>query len=321
MIYEPTASDLVQKPEIWFGENVGEVVGCLSHITIDGASHVCDAKVAVQCSDNTKPYKSIGIYANLEGESDEILIACESIQNGDYKNVTLVELPVTLDGAVEDFGIQEGGGGGGGDVPENMMTVDTDQQVSGVKFWNLQSYIGGGTVEEPMEGDRILDTSLSLGNSVNNPIAIDTLEQYYSPKDGWYDRNSEHLQISSSGVTLGGSNASWGQIINAARTESRFDHATVNEVEGVVYIDFNQVKPNSEVEIGLYCLLRTDSNGYFESVCANGDVLDISVAIRGNGDMRRMSGIVDNEFGITFEPPITPVDGQEIFIHWTRYAG
>ena len=124
-IYKSDPSSLVQKSDEWFGANHGSVVGCLSHVSVDDVSCVCDSKLAIQCNDNSEPWKSLGIYARLDGEEGEVLFACESIQNGEYKDVTLVELPVTLDGAVDDFGLSEGSsgggeGGGGGDVPAEI---------------------------------------------------------------------------------------------------------------------------------------------------------------------------------------------------------
>lgn len=122
-IYKSDPSSLVQKSDEWFGANHGSVVGCLSHVSVDDVSCVCDSKLAIQCNDNSESWKSLGIYAHLNGEEGEVLFACESIQNGEYKDVTIVELPVTLDGAVEDFGLSEGSGGsggGGGDVPANI---------------------------------------------------------------------------------------------------------------------------------------------------------------------------------------------------------
>ena len=119
-IYKSDPSSLVQKSDEWFGADHGSVVGCLSHVSVDDVSRVCDSKLAIQCNDNSESWKSLGIYAHLDGEVDELLFACESIQNGEYKDVTIVELPVTLDGVVEDFGLSEGGSGGGGDVPAKI---------------------------------------------------------------------------------------------------------------------------------------------------------------------------------------------------------
>ena len=176
-IYKSDPSSLVQKSDEWFGANHGSVVGCLSHVSVDDVSCVCDSKLAIQCNDNSEPWKSLGIYARLDGEEGEVLFACESIQNGEYKDVTIVELPVTLDGAVDDFGLYEGSsgggeGGGGGDVPANMMTTNTEQTgLSGMKQWEW--YETDGTEDNPQVGDRKLHTSLSIGLSLGE--APDTI--------------------------------------------------------------------------------------------------------------------------------------------------
>ena len=122
--YKSDPTSLVQKSEEWYGENHGSVVGCISHVSVDGASEVCDSKLAVQCNDNSESWKSLGIYAHLDGEVEEILFACESIENGGYEDVTIVEIPVTLDGVVEDFGLSEGGGGGGTIIVNPPKTGD-----------------------------------------------------------------------------------------------------------------------------------------------------------------------------------------------------
>lgn len=320
-IYESNPSELVQKSDSWFGANVGEVVGCLSHVSVDDVSCVRDSKLAIKCNDNSKPWKSVGIYAHLEDEDDERLFACESIQNGDYKNVTIVELPVTLDGAVEDFGLSEGGGGGGGgDVPANMMTTDTEQTgLSGMKSWGLDAYEGEGSEDNPQDGDRKFHTSLNLGETVQSPISIETQEHAYTDKDGWMDSDNASLQLNAFGVTMNGSFASWGRVINAAKNEQGFDSFLVTEGGGVVYIETEQVKPNSEIKVGSYAELVIDSNGKIASVrAALGSVLDISAAVYDNGSASRVSGIVSTD-GLSFDSPITPADGQTIFIHWTRY--
>lgn len=122
-IYKSDPYSLVQQTDEWFGENHGSVVGCISHVSVDEVSQVCDSKLAVQCNDNSESWKSLGIYAHLDGEVDEILFACESIENGEYKDVTIVELPVTLYDVVADFGLSEGGSGsgGGGKVPDTAF--------------------------------------------------------------------------------------------------------------------------------------------------------------------------------------------------------
>lgn len=324
-IYESNPAELVQKSDAWFGANVGEVVGCLSHVSVDDVSCVRDAKLAIQCNDNTKPWKSIGIYAHLEGEDDELLFACESIQNGDYKNVTIVELPVTLDGAVEDFGLSEGGGGGGGDVPANMMTTNTAQTgLSGMKSWGLDAYEGegewGGTEDNPQDGDRKLHTSLSLGEAVHSPISIETQEQLYSDKDGWLDGSTNVVKIDSNGVDLNNSFASWRQILAASRVKQGFDHASVREAGGDIYIGGEQIKPDITLALGDRALIVINSESQITAIRVIG-VLDVSAAVYDStGDsMDRVIGIAIPEAGLSFDSPITPREGQEIYIHWTMY--
>lgn len=211
-VYESNPSELVQHREAWFGEPVGAVIGCLSHVTVDGSSHVCDAKIAIQC-DDSKPWKSIGVYAHIEGEdSGETLLACESIQNGDYKNVTVIELPVTLDGAIADFGLSEGGGGGGeGDVPANMMTTDTEQTgLTGRKQWVHQTYTGEASAESPNVGDVLNVTHANIGGfssggvdedgrPVSYPIDLSNTPQIYSGSD-WGMGESSYAKLSPLGV-------------------------------------------------------------------------------------------------------------------------
>ena len=332
-IYKSDPSSLVQKSDEWFGAYHGSVVGCLSHVSVNDVSCVCDSKLAIQCNDNSESWKSLGIYARLNGEEGEVLFACESIQNGEYKDVTIVELPVTLDGAVEDFGLSEGssgsgGSGGGGGVPENMMTTNTEQTgLIGMKQWAWDGYDGEGSEEEPLEGDRRLFTVLNLGGGpkdlegVQNPLRIETAEQFYSVKEGgWVDKSIDDLRFSSHGVYFNNSFASWSNILNAARNESGFSHTSVVGKGGVVYIGSKQVKPNTEIKIGLYAMLVLDSNGDIASIHSSSNVLDISAAVYDNGSMHRVSGIVSEDAGISFDSPITPAEGQEIYIHWTRYV-
>lgn len=119
--YENSVDELVQKSPEWFGDNVGSVIGCQSHISVGDESRVCDSKLAILCNDNSKPWKSVGVYAHLEGETHEVLIACESIQNGDYKGTTMIEMPVSLDGVVEDFGDI----GGEGEIASDVSGLET----------------------------------------------------------------------------------------------------------------------------------------------------------------------------------------------------
>lgn len=319
-IYESNPSELVQKSDSWFGQNVGEVVGCLSHVSVDDASCVCDSKLAIQCNDNSKPWKSIGIYAHLEDESGEILIACESIQNGDYKNVTIVELPVTLDGAVEDFGLSEGGGGGGGDVPANMMTTDTIQDVSGDKRWQRSYYIseGGGTLEEPQPGDRKADITISLvddfnriglsrqmslydgsgwtpgmsgdGSLSNDALVLDdgdSVEGRIFVQGGHVEITTNHVR---SALEDGGyESATWHNIIEAANGGgggggsadiSSQDDVVQDDGEGGLSIFGELIQPDYSMSVD-GLLFNFDSSGYLASVSSYDSIATISVLVVG----------------------------------------
>ena len=337
-VYKSDPTSLVQKTEEWYGENHGHVVGCISHVSVNGVSEICDSKLAVQCNDNNESWKSIGIYAHLDGEEDEVLLACESIENGEYKDVTIVELPVTLDGVVEDFGLSEGGsGGGGGEAPDNMMTTNTEQMnLSGTKTWSWEVYERDGVrlenpnLENPNDGDTLTRESLSIDRLVNGvngvthvPLALDSIHsQYISPEpEGWFEMEHRRLEITSSSVFLNDSVASWSSIINAARVERGFDQAYMRKREdGSIEIEGIQVEPNSQIQIGAYTSLVIDSNSKIVSVCATagGGVLDISLAVSANGSLYRVSGIVNGSDGLSFDQPITPAEGQIIYTHWTR---
>ena len=328
-IYKSDPTSLVQQTDEWFGENHGTVVGCISHVSVNEVSQVCDSKLAVQCNDNSVSWKSIGIYAHLDGEVDELLFACESIENGEYKDVTIVEIPVTLDGVVADFGLSEGGsgGGGGGEVPANMMTTNTEQVgLSGMKTWVWDIYTGGGTVEEPQEGDRRDSGSFSIGSTDDGhhiPLALRGREDVYSVKVvSWLPVVNNTLKITAGAVTLNGASASWDNILKAARIEQGFDHASIRQRgDGSFEINGVPVVPIKEVKIGDYALFVIDSNSKIASVHATtgGVVLDVSVAVFDSGSVHRVNGIVNSTAGLSFDAPITPAEGQEIYVNWTRY--
>lgn len=328
-VYKSDPTSLVQKTEEWYGENHGHVVGCISHVSVNGFPEICDSKLAVQCNDNNESWKSIGIYAQLDGEEDEVLLACESIENGEYKDVTIVELPVTLDGVVEDFGLSEGGSGGGegggGGVPANMMTTDTVQNdLTGTKTWTWVNYYGGGSVDNPQEGDRRVNESICINYTFNNnntPLVLDSNISQYSSKAGWKEWDPNHLKITTDKVNFNDSVASWRSIINAARFEQGFDHADIRQMgDGSIEIGGVQVAPNSMIKIGAYVILVIDSNGKIASVRANSCVLDISAAVfETNGSVHSVSGIVNGNAGLSFDQPITPAEGQVIYTHWTRH--
>lgn len=327
-IYKSDPTSLVQKSDEWFGENHGQVVGCLSHVSVADVSKVCDSKLAVQCNDNSESWKSLGIYARLDGEEGEVLFACESIENGEYKDVTIVELPVTLDGVVEDFGLSEGGsGGGGGGVPANMMTTDTDQTgLSGTKTWSWDNYSfdGGGSMSSPHEGDRRTNENISLCNIAevgNIPLSIESADYLYSSKGVWNFTDLRYLEITSNRVRFNDFSASWSNIINAANIEQGFDHASIRVGGGgIVEIGGTQVKPNIEIEIGKYVVLVINNESQIASIRSMGSgVLDISAAVFASGSVHRVFGIVNSTDGLSFDAPITPAEGQEIYIHWTQY--
>ena len=327
-IYKSDPYSLVQQTDEWFGENHGSVVGCLSHVSVDEGSKVCDSKLAIQCNDNGESWKSLGIYARLDGEEDEVLLACESIENGEYKDVTIVELPVTLAGVVEDFGLSEGGsgGGGGGEVPANMMTTNTEQTgLSGTKTWTWENYSGSGSIEFPQDGDERVRENFSIANVAevgHVPLSIDSDVSQYNSKEGWHVTESRHLEITSKDVYSDGSFALWSDIIKAANVKQGFDHASIRQMgDGSIDIGGNGVKPNSVVAIGGYALFVIDSNSKIASVSSTGgSVLDVSVAVFDTDSVHRVSGIVNDTAGLSFDAPITLAGGQEIYIHWTRYV-
>ena len=319
--YKSDPYSLVQKDDEWFGENHGSVVGCISHVSVDDASQACDSKLAVQCNDNSVSWKSIGIYAHLDGEVDELLFACESIENGEYKDVTIVELPVTLDGVVADFGLSEGGSGGGGGVPENMMTTDTVQTgLTGTKQWAWEIYYGGHW-DNPQNGDRKSSERFSINGANHIPLDFESETFTYYDKDGDWNLDAiNRLQITADTVRFNDSFASWSNIINVARAEQGFDHAAIRPMEGGgMGIEGELIKPNSEIKIGRYVLLVIDSNSKIASIHAGGDVLDVSAAVIESSTAHRVSGIISSDAGLSFDSPITPAEG-EIYVHWTRMA-
>lgn len=325
-IYKSDPTSLVQKSDEWFGENHGSVVGCLSHVSVDEGSKVCDSKLAVQCNDNGESWKSIGIYAHLDGEEGEVLFACESIENGEYKDVTIVELPVTLAGVVEDFGLSEGGsgGGGGGEVPANMMTTDTDQTgLSGMKAWSWDTYSGEGTVDNPREGDIRTNGSIKIASvdGDHTPLVLTSDAYQYASKEGrWLQTGRKNLQITPATVRLNEASASWNNIINASRVKQGFDHASVHQLgSGSIEIGGVLISTNTEIQIGSCARLFIDSNGKIASVRSDGGVLDISAAVYDGVTMHRVCGIVNKTADLSFDAPITPAEGQEIYIRWTRY--
>lgn len=315
-VYENSIMELVQKSESWFGANVGEVVGCLSHIIIDDVSHVCDAKVAVQCNDNAKAWKTIGIYGHLEGESNDTLIYCESIQNGDFKGTTVVELPVTLDGAVDDFGFSQGGGG---DVPANMMTTNTDQSgLSGVKTWEYVEYKpeGGGTEDNPQENDRKIIRQTVVGVFPQRSTLDEHSYRYLSGE--WV--SEEHQRIIFDGLSVMwvsnfgdeeySNSALWSEILDAADRPAP-------QVPAVL-CQYGLVEEDPDSQLMLFGQLieeggsinyddldfTFDSNSHLESVTNNNYPATLSVVvIDDNG------AVVGSAYGLSINNPegVVPV--------------
>lgn len=324
-IYKSDPYSLVQQTDEWFGENHGSVVGCISHVSVDEVSQVCDSKLAVQCNDNSESWKSIGIYARLDGEEDEVLLACESIENGEYKDVTIVELPVTLDGVVADFGLSEGGsgGGGGGEVPANMMTTNTDQTgLSCTKTWTLESYIGSGSLFNPQEGDERVLEHFSIDNIAEVgqvPLSIDgDVSKYDSKEGGWISAGANRLEVTSSAVRFNGSVASWSSIINVARNNILAGNGTVQDENGTLKVFREAITADSSLKTdGL--TYTFDSSGYLSSVYANysENVATIGVVVRDAGNHvvanGRVSGVsMDAETPLTFQSPIQLAAGYTI---------
>lgn len=325
-IYKSDPYSLVQQTDEWFGENRGSVVGCISHVSVDEVSEVCDSKLAVQCNDNSESWKSIGIYAHLDGEVDEILFACESIENGEYKDVTIVELPVTLDGVVADFGLSEGGsgGGGGGEVPANMMTTDTAQYgLSGMKQWSWETYEGDGFLEEPQSGDRRSYESFSIfgsgGGGKLAPLVFDTESYKYDGKSGsWGTAQRSILRLTSSKVALNDLSATWADILKVAKNNILAGKGTVQDDKGTLTVFRSPIQPNSVVKTdGL--TYTFDSSGYLSSVYLNygNGVATIGVVVRDAGNHAvangRVSGVsMDEETPLTFQSPIQLAVGYTI---------
>ena len=327
--YKSDPYSLVQKDDEWFGENHGSVVGCISHVSVDDASQACDSKLAVQCNDNSVSWKSIGIYAHLDGEVDELLFACESIENGEYKDVTIVELPVTLDGVVEDFGLSEGGsggeGGGGGEVPANMMTTDTFQDgLTGTKKWSWKTYEGHGSLEAPQGGDIRSSESFSILGSAGGilvPLVFESEISKYDDKNGsWTAPRSRRLIITSERVKVAFNDlsATWADILSMAKNYIISGKGTVQDDKGTLKVFNNYIRADSVLKTdGLTYTL--DSSGYLSSVYANFSkkVATIGVIVRDaenhvveNG---RVSGVsMDAETPLTFQSPIQLAAGYTI---------
>ena len=325
-VYKSDPTSLVQKTEEWYGKNHGHVVGCISHVSVNGFPEICDSKLAVQCNDNNESWKSIGIYAHFDGE-DEVLLACESIENGEYKDVTIVELPVTLDGVVEDFGLSEGGG-----AHANIMTTDTDQTyISGWKQWRWSDYKGTGTWDAPQDGDIQTFGTLSIAQSIvednglHTPLVLRSTPETFNDKDGrWVVGDTQELKITAKGVGYNSNYQSWSSIIDATEVVHEFvqgfEHETVySRGSGIFVIRGEQINPNTTIALGKYTSIVIDSESHIAGIRITDEVLDISASVcEPNGNNHSVSGIASRTSDLSFDPPVTPAEGQKIFIRWVR---
>ena len=327
-VYKSDPTSLVQKTEEWYGKNHGSVVGCISHVSVNGVSEVCDSKLAVQCNDNNEPWKSIGIYARLDGEEDEVLLACESIENGEYKDVTIVELPVTLDGVVEDFGLSEGGSGGGGEVPANMMTTDTVQtDLTGSKTWSWLDYEGKGTEDAPKNGDIRTRGTLSIAKDdrLHTPLVLRSTPETFNDKEGaWTVGDTQELKITAKGVRYNYDYESWSSILKATYNElgreQGFETASIYSSGSDIFMSGGkQINPNTTIELGKYTSIVIDSESHIAGIRITAEVLDISASVCvPSGNNYSVSGIASHTTDLSFNPPVTPADGQHIFIRWVK---
>lgn len=111
-IERTSRAELIGKVESWYGANAGEVSACQSHLAINGVACVSNAKLGIKITNNSKPWKTISLWGKIEGDSADGLLYAESDDNGSYNNSFLIELPISLASAVEDFGTIGSGGSG-----------------------------------------------------------------------------------------------------------------------------------------------------------------------------------------------------------------
>ena len=103
-IEKTSRAELIGKQESWYGANSGSVSACLSHFNLNAASCVCNARLGIKITDNSKPWKTISVWGKVEGDSADGLVYAESDDNGSYNNGLVIELPISLADAVEDYG-------------------------------------------------------------------------------------------------------------------------------------------------------------------------------------------------------------------------
>ena len=121
-IERTSRAELIGKNESWYGVNAGSVVACQSHVVLNSASCVCNAKLGIKLTNNSKPWKTLSIWGKVQGDAADGLLYAESDDNGSYNNALVVELPISLADAVEDFGTI-GGGTGGEVTPEDLLAL------------------------------------------------------------------------------------------------------------------------------------------------------------------------------------------------------
>lgn len=99
------------KEKSWYGDVAGEIIGCLSHVTVNNVSYTCYTKLAIKCTDPSQYWHTVSLWAKLEGsDKNEILFACLSRRVSTVFSglgVLIFELSTTLAGVVDDFGFQE----------------------------------------------------------------------------------------------------------------------------------------------------------------------------------------------------------------------
>lgn len=110
-IEKTSRSELIGKLPSWYGASAGEVVACVSHVGLSGVSCVCNSKLGIKITNNSKPWKTISVWGKVEGDSVDSLLYAESDDNGSYNNGLVIELPISLASGIEDYGTIGTGGG------------------------------------------------------------------------------------------------------------------------------------------------------------------------------------------------------------------
>jgi hypothetical protein len=122
-IEKTSRSELIGKLPAWYGASAGEVVACVSHVDLSGVSCVCNSKLGIKITNNSKPWKTISVWGKVEGDSVASLLYAESDDNGSYNNGLVIEIPISLASGIEDFGSIGGGGGDEYATIEDLLTL------------------------------------------------------------------------------------------------------------------------------------------------------------------------------------------------------